>query len=177
MLREGGHPLGTPLLRGGGRRLRSETRSTYWSPRSSPSSTASSCTASSRQSLERWTTLASSCSARRSERCSSGAELRPDLAAHGRDPLHYDLEPLALASERLTGAELEQVVGAALYAAFSEGRELDDADLARAVEETVPLYDTYEERIKELRDWSRGRARPASVDARIANLFSSAGTR
>ena len=99
------------------------------------------------------------------------------LQLHGRDPLHYDLEPLALESERLTGAELEQVVGAALYAAFSEGRELDDADLVRAIEETVPLYDTYEERIKELRDWSRGRARPASLDARIADLFSSAGTR
>ena len=57
------------------------------------------------------------------------------------------------------------MVGAALYAAFAEGRELDDADLVRAIEETVPLYDTYEERIKELRDWARGRARPASLDA------------
>jgi SpoVK/Ycf46/Vps4 family AAA+-type ATPase len=98
------------------------------------------------------------------------------LARHGRDPLHYDLEPLVVESERLTGAELEQVVGAALYAAFSEGRELDDADLLRAIEETVPLYDTYEERIKELRDWSRGRARPASLDARIADLFTTSGT-
>jgi hypothetical protein len=99
------------------------------------------------------------------------------LKGHGRDPLHYDLEPLALASERLTGAELEQVVGAALYAAFAEGRELDDADLVRAIEETVPLYDTYEERIKELRDWARGRARPASLDGRIAELFHTHGTR
>jgi hypothetical protein len=72
---------------------------------------------------------------------------------------------------------LELVVGAALYAAFSEGRELDDTDLMRAVEETVPLYDTYEERIKELRDWARGRARPASLDGRIAELFHTAGTR
>jgi hypothetical protein len=99
------------------------------------------------------------------------------LARHGRDPAHYDLEPLAQESERLTGAELEQVVGAALYAAFSEGRELDDTDLMRAVEETVPLYDTYEERIKELRDWARGRARPASLDGRIAELFHTHGTR
>ena len=99
------------------------------------------------------------------------------LARHGRDPAHYDLEPLAQESERLTGAELEQAVGAALYAAFSEGRELDDTDLMRAVEETVPLYDTYEERIKELRDWARGRARPASLDGRIAELFTTSGTR
>ncbi|MGH0032338.1 MAG: AAA family ATPase [Myxococcota bacterium] len=95
------------------------------------------------------------------------------LARHGRDPLQFDLEQLSLASERLTGAELEQVVTAALYGAFSAGREVTDADLIRAIEETVPIYETYEERIKELRDWSRGRARPASVDGKIADLFSS----
>ena len=37
--------------------------------------------------------------------------------------------------------------------------------------ETVPLYDTYEERIKELRDWGRGRTRPASVDAKMVDFF------
>ena len=96
------------------------------------------------------------------------------LRKHGRDPLHYDLENLAVAGERLTGAELEQVVTAALYAAFSEQRELAEADILRAIEETVPIYDTYEERIKELRDWARGRARPASLDAKIVDLFSTA---
>jgi SpoVK/Ycf46/Vps4 family AAA+-type ATPase len=93
------------------------------------------------------------------------------LTRHSRDPLQFDLETLATASERLTGAELEQVVTAALYAAFSESREVADADLQRAIEETVPIYDTYEERIKELRDWARGRARPASLDARIVDFF------
>ncbi|MDH3521333.1 MAG: AAA family ATPase [Myxococcales bacterium] len=93
------------------------------------------------------------------------------LRKRGRDPLQYKLEELALAAERLTGAELEQVVTAALYVAFAESRELAEADLINAIEETVPLYDTYEERIKELRDWARGRARPASLDAKIVDLF------
>jgi SpoVK/Ycf46/Vps4 family AAA+-type ATPase len=96
------------------------------------------------------------------------------LARHSRDPLQFDLEALSLASERLTGAELEQVVTAALYSAFAAGREVMDTDLLRAIEETVPIYETYEERIKDLRDWSRGRARPASVDGRIVDLFASA---
>ena len=43
--------------------------------------------------------------------------------------------------------------------------------VANAIGETVPLYDTYEERIKELRDWSRGRARPASTDPKMVDLF------
>jgi hypothetical protein len=40
-----------------------------------------------------------------------------------------------------------------------------------AIGETVPLYDTYEERIKELRDWGRGRTRPASIDAKMVDYF------
>jgi AAA+ superfamily predicted ATPase len=105
----------------------------------------------------------------------TAAEREEILAIHlrkrGRDPLQYQLEEIALQAERLTGAELEQVVTAALYVAFSESREVTDADLVNAIEETVPLYDTYEERIKELRDWARGRARPASLDAKIVDLF------
>jgi hypothetical protein len=64
------------------------------------------------------------------------------------------------------------VVAAALYTAFAESREVSGNDLANAIEQTVPLYDTYEERIKELRDWARHRARKASVDGRMAELFS-----
>ena len=94
------------------------------------------------------------------------------LRRHSRDPLHFDVEELAVAAERLTGAELEQVVTAALYTAFSESRDLSFNDLANAIAETVPIYDTYEERIKELRDWARGRARPASVDVKIVDFFS-----
>ena len=64
------------------------------------------------------------------------------------------------------------MVSAALYTAFGESREIDENDIANAINETVPLYDTYEDRIKELRDWAKTRARPATVDARIIDLFS-----
>ncbi|MFQ5515199.1 MAG: AAA family ATPase [Myxococcota bacterium] len=93
------------------------------------------------------------------------------LRKRGRDPLQFDLEELAAQAEQLSGAELEQVVAAALYTAFSRSEELTDNDLANAITETVPLYDTYEERIKELRDWARHRARPATLDARMVELF------
>lgn len=94
------------------------------------------------------------------------------LRKRSRDPGHYRIAELAEEAERLTGAELEQVVTAALYTAFAEKRELEDDDLVNAVSETVPLYDTYEERIKELRDWARDRARPASIDVKMVDLFS-----
>jgi SpoVK/Ycf46/Vps4 family AAA+-type ATPase len=105
----------------------------------------------------------------------SEAERTEVLAIHlrkrGRDPLQFPLTDLAEQAARLTGAELEQVVNASLYRAFAEDRDVTAADLSNAIAETVPLYDTYEERIKELRDWSRGRARPASVDARMVDYF------
>ncbi len=93
------------------------------------------------------------------------------LRRRSRDPLQFDLDSLAQQAARLSGAEIEQVVIAALYTAFEAGRELEWNDLANAVNDTVPLYDTYEERIKELRDWARTRARPATLDARVASLF------
>jgi hypothetical protein len=104
------------------------------------------------------------------------AERAEILAIHlkkrERDPLQFPLEELAEEAARLTGAELEQAVTAALYAAFADQRELSASDLINAIGETVPLYDTYEERIKELRDWSRGRTRPASIDAKMVDYFS-----
>jgi hypothetical protein len=93
------------------------------------------------------------------------------LAKRGRDPKQFPLAELAARAQRLSGAELEQVVASGLYKAFCERRELSENDLANAIEETVPLYETYEERIKELRDWARTRARPATLDARIVDLF------
>jgi AAA+ superfamily predicted ATPase len=94
------------------------------------------------------------------------------LARRSRDPLQFRLAEHADQAERLTGAELEQAVSAALYAAFAESRDVVDADLVNAIDETVPLYDTYEERIKELRNWARNRARSASIDSKMVSLFS-----
>jgi hypothetical protein len=94
------------------------------------------------------------------------------LRARGRDAAQYDLEALTRKSDRFSGSELEQVVLSALYAAFSAGRELGNADLLGAVGETVPLATTFEDRIKTLREWARTRARPATLDRRKLDAFS-----
>jgi len=93
------------------------------------------------------------------------------LSRRGRDPKQFNLEMLATEAERLSGAEIEQVVASGLYTAFSESREVTEVDLQNAIGETVPLYDTYEDSIKELRDWARIRARAASLDPRMVDLF------
>ena len=96
---------------------------------------------------------------------------RIHLQRRGRDPGAFDLKTLARRSEGFSGSEIEQVVIAAMYEGFTAGREVETADVARAVEETVPLSETMEEQIKELRDWAKTRARPASFDPTLMDLL------
>lgn len=93
------------------------------------------------------------------------------LRRRGRDPAGYDLEALARLANHFAGSELEQVVVGGLYRAFAQRRELSQGDLQAEVEETVPLYTTYEEKIKALRQWARTRARSATLDRSKLDLF------
>jgi SpoVK/Ycf46/Vps4 family AAA+-type ATPase len=107
------------------------------------------------------------------------ASRRAILALHlrkrGRDPGKFDLALLADASENFSGAELEQVVVGALHRAFAQGRDLEMSDLRRVSQDLVPLFKTYEEEIKALREWSRGRARAAGREGAVVDLFRRSG--
>jgi SpoVK/Ycf46/Vps4 family AAA+-type ATPase len=74
----------------------------------------------------------------------------------------FDLDALAREAKGFSGAEIEQVVVAALYDAFFDGTDLDTERLLRACNEIIPLSMTMKERIDELRDWAASRARSAS---------------
>ena len=54
----------------------------------------------------------------------------------------------------------------ALYTCFDAGSDLDDFSLEDAIKATVPLSATMGDRLKELRQWARGRTRPASGSVR-----------
>jgi SpoVK/Ycf46/Vps4 family AAA+-type ATPase len=97
--------------------------------------------------------------------------LKIHLAKRARQVPEKLVEDIAEMCEYYSGAELEQVVIAAMYTAFADGREIDKEDLVFAVQETVPLYKTYEEQIKALREWAHERARPASRERRLIDYF------
>jgi len=107
------------------------------------------------------------------------AARRAILALHlrkrDRVPERFDLALIADACENFSGAELEQVVVGALHRAFAQGREVEVADLRRVAQDLVPLFKTYEEEIKALREWSRGRARTAGREGAVVDLFRRAG--
>ncbi len=67
-------------------------------------------------------------------------------------------ERLAGLTEGFVGAEIEQVVIAALFEAFSERRPVRMADFERAIKETVPLSVTQAEQIRAIRAWASVRA-------------------
>ena len=85
------------------------------------------------------------------------------LRAHGRAPESIDADEVAGACVDFTGAEIAALVPEALFAAFADGeRAVTTEDLVEAAESVVPLAKTSGERIKALREWAQGRARPAT---------------
>jgi ATP-dependent 26S proteasome regulatory subunit len=84
------------------------------------------------------------------------------LEKRDRIPAEFDLAKVAGATGGFSGAELEEVVVAGLYAAFGGRRPLNTEDLLVAAAETVPLSDTMRESVQAIRDWAKGRTRKAS---------------
>jgi len=76
-----------------------------------------------------------------------------------RNPDKFDIQGFVEKTQGFTGAEIEQLIISGLYRAFAEDREIEDKDIYREIEETVPLSVTYKERIDALRSWAEKRAR------------------
>jgi len=93
------------------------------------------------------------------------------LRRRGREPAALDVASIAELCADYSGAELEQVVVGALHHAYAQGREVETGDLRRMAQDLVPLYRTYEEQIKALREWARGRARTAGRAGAVVDLF------
>lgn len=70
----------------------------------------------------------------------------------------FDLPALALACEGFSGAEIEQAVVAAVYAASARQQGVTDAHLQAALAQTSPLSVVMAERLQALRAWGQERA-------------------
>jgi SpoVK/Ycf46/Vps4 family AAA+-type ATPase len=74
------------------------------------------------------------------------------------------LQKVAKMTEGFSGAELAALVPDALFTAFADGeRDLNVRDLLAAASSVKPLSETAKEKITKMREWSVGRARPAST--------------
>ncbi len=70
---------------------------------------------------------------------------------------NFDIEALARAMDGFSGAEIEQAVVAALYAAHAKNQTLATAHIASEVAQTRPLSVVMAEQIAELREWAADR--------------------
>jgi hypothetical protein len=82
---------------------------------------------------------------------------RIHLQKRSLKPDGFDCAALAAASEGFSGAEIEQAIVAALYAAAAAHRELDQADVRHELTMTRPLSVLMAEAVADLRAWARER--------------------
>ncbi|AGC48569.1 AAA ATPase [Myxococcus stipitatus DSM 14675] len=87
---------------------------------------------------------------------------RIHLRKRKREPSRFSVPELAELADGFSGAEIEQSVVAGLYEAFAENTELEQQHLVRTLRDTFPLSVTMRDEIGRLREWARGRTRPAS---------------
>lgn len=83
------------------------------------------------------------------------------LAKRKVDASAIDLAALAAACEGFSGAEIEQAIVSALYAARAARRALTQEDLLAAVHGTRPLSVLMAEQVRSLQAWARDRTVPA----------------
>ncbi len=74
---------------------------------------------------------------------------------------HFALDALSEASAGFSGAEIEQAIVSALYAAHAEHAAVDEARLLAELRNTRPLSVLMAEQVQGLRDWAATRTVPA----------------
>jgi len=82
------------------------------------------------------------------------------LRKRNHDPAHFDLPRLSAASTGFSGAEIEQSVVAAIYAAHAQQVELNNQHILQEIKSTRPLSVVMAERIAHLRNWAKDRTVP-----------------
>ncbi|HRI88541.1 MAG TPA: ATPase, partial [Candidatus Hydrogenedentes bacterium] len=75
----------------------------------------------------------------------------------------YDIAQLASATAGFSGAEIEQTIVSAMHDSFFAGREVTNDDILASIRETIPLSTTMRERISDLREWAKSRARSVTT--------------
>lgn len=90
------------------------------------------------------------------------AILRVHLRKRDMDPDKFDLSSLSEASEGFSGAELEQAIVSARFAAVSEEQAPSTEHVLEEIKQTKPLSVLRAEDIARLRQWADGRTVPAN---------------
>ncbi|MCK9414840.1 MAG: AAA family ATPase [Prolixibacteraceae bacterium] len=95
------------------------------------------------------------------------------LQKKGQNPSQYPLEMLGKKTEGFNGAEIEECIKEAMFAAYvanPEKPKLEGSHLVEATNKTIPLSVTMKEQISSLRQWAATRAKNASEIAKSESV-------
>jgi len=79
------------------------------------------------------------------------------LSNRSQAPDHFELDKIAAAADGFSGAEIEQAIVSALYAAHAQKCELSTEHLLTEIQRTRPLSVVMAEKVELLRRWADGR--------------------
>jgi len=91
------------------------------------------------------------------------------LVKHNQQASEFSIPTLAQATDRFTGAEIEQTLVDAMFNCFSCSENLTQKQLIHAAAETTPLVTTMAEQMNALRKWAKDRACPASHSLEVSD--------
>ena len=83
------------------------------------------------------------------------------LKNRAQDLTLFALDEISAATRGFSGAEIEQAIVAALYAAHAQRKPLNTEHILAEVARTQPLSVVMDEPIATLRTWARGRTVPS----------------
>lgn len=87
---------------------------------------------------------------------------RIHVERHGRKITVLKPSEIATATAGFSGSEIEQVIIDGMFTAYDQDRDVTLADILQSVKGTVPLSKTMEGQVTHLREWAKGRAKPAA---------------
>jgi len=77
----------------------------------------------------------------------------------------FNLQKLAAATDKYSGAEIEQIIYDAMFTAFDDNqREFTEEDIIASITEIIPISRFMKERIETLRQWAVSRTRKANSE-------------
>ncbi|MCD6151083.1 MAG: AAA family ATPase, partial [Deltaproteobacteria bacterium] len=77
----------------------------------------------------------------------------------------FNLQQLSAATDKYSGAEIEQIIFDAMFSAFDDDqREFTEEDIIASVKEIIPISRFMKERIEGLRQWAVSRTRKANSE-------------
>ncbi len=73
------------------------------------------------------------------------------------DPINFDLLQLSNASDKFSGAEIEQAIVSAMYSVSTSADPVTTTSILNEIKQTRPLAVVMSEKVMALRDWAAGR--------------------